>query len=156
LLHNFKDKYTEFEIDELSEKDFKLATHTIKGLSASIGAVSLNLMAQKLDTTQNKELLDEFYKELNMVIQELEKKLLKSIKKDKPKKELTQELRDQLFKSLRDAVSTSRVLECKAMIEKIESYKLNDKDNTLFEEIKPLLSKYKFKDAIILMNKENK
>jgi PAS domain S-box-containing protein len=76
LLKDFKNDYKGLNLDYLDKKSFKLITHTLKGLSGNIGAISLHNITKELDKTQNKELLPNFYYELNLVIDELEKKII--------------------------------------------------------------------------------
>ena len=71
ILNNFKTDYKDIKLDNLDDNKFELITHTIKGLSASIGAVTLNNILKELDSTKNRDLLPEFYKELNTVLDEL-------------------------------------------------------------------------------------
>jgi signal transduction histidine kinase/CheY-like chemotaxis protein len=73
ILRNFANDYKKLNLDNLSTDAFKRATHSIKGLSANIGANTLNLIATELDESQNKALLPKFYNELTNVIAEIEK-----------------------------------------------------------------------------------
>lgn len=75
ILQNFIKRYQNLNLEELTEDGFKLNTHTIKGLSGSIGAKSLHVLTRELDDTQDKQLLPEFYKLLAEVIAEIEQYL---------------------------------------------------------------------------------
>ena len=72
MLKNFATNYKDLNLDQMSDEEFKLKTHTIKGLSATIGATQLHAIAKELDETQNKQLLPEFYKLLANVISEID------------------------------------------------------------------------------------
>jgi CheY-like chemotaxis protein/HPt (histidine-containing phosphotransfer) domain-containing protein len=73
ILKSFAKDYKNLNLDNLSTDDFKRATHSIKGLSANIGATTLNIISLELDESQNKALLPKFYNELTHVILEIEK-----------------------------------------------------------------------------------
>lgn len=73
LLETFYKQYKDFTFKGLNDEEFKRATHTIKGLSATIGAMELNQIATLLDETQDKNLVAEFYEELNRVMDDLTK-----------------------------------------------------------------------------------
>ena len=97
ILNDFKNNYKDIKLQELNEEDFKRATHTIKGLSANIGAVSLYKIATQLDTTQNKGLLEKFYREFYRVMDELEEKIVIKKVLTSSKIALDKELKDALF-----------------------------------------------------------
>jgi two-component system sensor histidine kinase EvgS len=72
MLKNFAADYKDLNLDNLDAEVFKLKTHTIKSISASIGATKLHKLAKELDKTQNRQLLPEFYKLLADVVFEIE------------------------------------------------------------------------------------
>ena len=148
ILNNFVMDYKDLEFENLGDDEFKRQTHTIKGLSANIGATSLHKVSKKLDETQDKDLLDEFYDELKLVIDELESKLdLKENKDEVIKKEITPQIKDELFNKLKEAILTKRPRNCETILEEIEEYKLLSEDEKLFRNVKNLILKYKFKEA---------
>ncbi|MEA1916118.1 MAG: response regulator, partial [Campylobacterota bacterium] len=149
ILKDFKENYSNLELEKLNAEEFKRATHTIKGLSANIGAMELNKVAKELDETQSKELLPELYKKLKVVIDELNEKLDDGNDKEL-KQKLSSELRQELFLELKDTVKTKLIKKCTPVIEKIEKYELEAEDQKIFDELKSVLKKYKFKDAILL------
>ena len=71
ILNRFSNDYKNIALENLSQTEFELAVHTVKSISATIGATDLHTIATKLDETQNRELLASFYKELNLVLEEL-------------------------------------------------------------------------------------
>ena len=68
ILQKFLDRYQSFDAQEYTNEEFKIFTHTIKGLSKTIGAKSLYEISHKLDVTQDKNILNEFKEELNKVL----------------------------------------------------------------------------------------
>jgi PAS domain S-box-containing protein len=80
LLGNFVNNYDTLDLNSMNDGEFSRAIHTIKGQSATFGAVSLNEITKKLDETQDRSLVPEFSHELDLVLAELKEKLI-------PKKE---------------------------------------------------------------------
>ncbi len=140
-------KYKDIKLEDLSDKEFEITTHTIKSISASAGAFNLNKIINKLDDTQDKSLLTEFYDELSKVTKEIEEKII--LKEGKTEKlKLTPKKRDDLFKALEEAVATKRAKNCKPIIQEFERYHLSKEDDKLYQEVKNLLNKFKFKQAL--------
>ena len=75
ILGHFVARYKNFNIDNLDSFEFKRATHTLKGLSQNIGALSLHIITKELDNTQDRTLLGEFYYKLELVVDELVAKI---------------------------------------------------------------------------------
>ena len=148
ILKDFVNNYKDLDFDDLPLDEFKRQTHTIKGLSANIGALSLHKISQKIDETQDKDFLIEFYDELKLVIDEIENKLdLNDKEKSIPKKDITKASKEELFNSLYEAISTKRPKTCEPIIKEIEKYILSSEDKKLFQNVKKLIEKYKFKEA---------
>ena len=72
MIKNFAADYKNIDLESLDDESFSLKTHTIKSISASIGATQLHEVAKELDETQNKQLLPQFYQCLQDVILEIE------------------------------------------------------------------------------------
>jgi hypothetical protein len=104
-------------------------------------------MARQIEESLNKELLPLFVISLNKTIAEIEKNIISNIIE---KEEITQELKNELFINLKEAVSTKRAKNCKPIIEELQMYNLENEDKKLFEELKQLISKFKFKEALEL------
>ncbi|RLA76403.1 MAG: hypothetical protein DRG30_02890 [Epsilonproteobacteria bacterium] len=151
ILGNFKSDYSEFNIDELNKVDFKRATHTLKGLSANIGAASLHTKIKELDETQDKNLLKSVYHELKKVIEDLQ--LLVEQKSEESAKllEPSSKTREELFSQLKEFTKKNRANRCKSIIQEIEKYQLGDEDKIVFNRVKELVYKYKFKDALLIL-----
>lgn len=128
----------------LNDEELKRTAHSLKGLTASAGALELSELANQIELTLDREILPIFTTRLNEVIEEIE---LKLPDEKIEKKEIDNETRDQLFGKLKAAVETKRAKNCKAIIDELERYNLSQVDQKLFEDIKTLASKFKFKDA---------
>ena len=60
--------------------------------------------------------------------------------------------RDDLFNKLKSAVMKRRPNLCEPIIQEFEKYRLEQKDEELFQKIKMLVDKYKFNEAMELLN----
>jgi CheY-like chemotaxis protein len=149
VLYDFLMRYKEFNLEALREEEFKIATHTLKGLSGNIGATALCIILKELDETYNRELLPTLSKELKEVLQELEDKIPEIKKEITTKEMLPPSLRDALFAKLKKAALTSRPKECSIIMLEIEKYALSPVEDALFMKIKALIEKYDFKEAVI-------
>ncbi len=137
-------QFKDIEFSTLGDEEFKRTMHTVKGLSASLGASSLNELSEEMEQSLNRDMLPRFKEELYRIIDEIENKLPE---KKADKKEISKEERDQMFERLKEAVETKRAKNCKMVIEELEKYNLDEKDTELFGQIKGLIFKFKFKQA---------
>jgi CheY-like chemotaxis protein len=138
-------KYKDLNCEDMDDEVFKRMMHSLKGLCASAGGANLSQMAKEIEESLNRDLLPKFVATLNETIEEIETKVIET---DKQKKELSDEKKEELFKNLKEAVLTKRAKNCKPILEEIEIYNLKEEDNKLFEEIKQLINKFKFKEAM--------
>ena len=149
-MRDFYEKYNNLTLENLNDEDLKRTAHTIKGLSANIGALSLQKIAKELEETLDKKLFGKFYEELHKVIDDL--KLLQDEKEqDKIRRNLTKAKRDELFDKLKEATKSRKPKLCTTVIDEIETYELSDEDKELFENIKKLIKKYRFKEIVNLL-----
>jgi len=149
ILQDFYIKYKDCKYDDLDTKAFKIFFHTIKGLSANIGAYTLNKIAKEIDATENKSLLGDFTQELQKVLEELKDLKVKEI--EVQKYELTQEKRSELFSNLEKALSTKQPKKCILVIEEMNNYIFEEKDRIIFDKVKYFMKKYKLKEALALV-----
>ncbi len=147
ILNKFYNKYKDFEIDISDNKNFKLQVHTLKGLSANIGACSLHKSMCEVEENQNIDLVPEIYIELQKVLSEL-KDVDILVQKKENKVEVSDAIVSEIYLELKDAVKSARPKNCEVIMEKLSLYRLNDKDSKLFERVKGLLLEYNFKKAL--------
>jgi CheY-like chemotaxis protein len=144
-------EYKDIALEEMSDDEFKRTTHTIKGISASAGASALHKIAKEIDETGDKNLLGKLYEELKKVTDEIEQKIINTKEHTLDKMDLQATKRDELFLDLKNAIATKRAKNCKPIIQEIDKYHLNSDDSKLFDNIKRLIKKFKFKDALELL-----
>lgn len=139
----------------MQDDEFARATHTLKGLSASIGAIELNKITATLDKTQDKNILPEFNIELNRVLDDLELIRLNEDKDsvNEDKKILTNEKKDALILKLKEALDSMEPEECSLIIKEFSHYELSDEDAHTFDQIVEFASGYDFDEALALLEK---
>ncbi len=153
ILNDFKNNASDLILEKMDESEFKRTIHTIKGLSANIGATNLKEISEELDKTQDKALLKDFYSELNSVVEELSLKLEEKNEQIIAIQALDKVLRGKLFTQLKEAVNTKQIKKCTPIIQEIDKYILDKKDKEVFEKVKAYVIKFRFKDAIELMGR---
>ncbi len=146
-------KYRHLRLDEVKDPDeFERIVHTIKGLSASAGAHELHRVAERLDKTADRSLIPQFHRALRAVVEELEESGLFGDAEDSSNEtegaELSKEMRDRLFEELLEACRSRRPKKVRPILKEIERYRLNPEDATLFKEVKGLVERYRFKEAV--------
>ncbi len=160
ILNNFFDTYKDIDVETLSNEEFYRTIHTIKGLSASIGAMALYEVSKELNDTQDRNLLESWHVELIKVLNELSEKIV-SYQQEEQNKENKPELphakREELYKRFLEALQVQRPLDCQDILQEVGAYQLSESDATLYFEVKDLVNKYKFEDAkkLLVMKEES-
>jgi len=148
LLRNFKKSYENLEIESLDEESFRIHLHTIKGLSANIGAMGLHEEAKKLEADRDALRIDAFSKELRAVLDELSQKLEATVHEDSDtQKSIDDRVKNKLFKQLKEALKLMEPQTCDAIIQKLEQCALDAQEKQRFERIKQLVEAYEFDEA---------
>ena len=153
ILKNFYNNYRNLDINSLTNEQMVIELHTLKGLSATIGADALHKCIQEFDISTKHNSNELLQNNLNQVLEELK------IVQDKEKLnsssylELSSSLRYTLFQELYTVIEQKKPKLCHKVIHKIEAYKLDKDDAIVFDKIKKEISQYNFKEAIHLLNK---
>jgi PAS domain S-box-containing protein len=140
--------YKNIDFQQLEDEQFHRVFHSLKGLTASAGALDLSEMAKEIEKSLDREAVFSFREKLNRVISEIEEKLEVGTREER---EITEENRDRLFLELKEAVKTKRAKNCKPLIEELGQYRLWEDDKKLFEKVKSLIDKFKFREALELL-----
>jgi len=153
ILSNFYNDYKDMKLKNLEKEEFARVIHTIKGLSANIGATALHVASKNLDVTPNEELFSIFCEELHKVLDEL-KKLAedKSGDVDRKLQSLSKEQRYELLKKLREYAQRRRSKYCKELLEELFTYRLSKKDKIFFTKIKYMIENRRYNRAVELIN----
>ena len=145
-LYAFRDIRLDTMVDP---EEFRRTIHTIKGLSAGAGAHALYQIACELDATQDRNLIWEFYHAFNPVIDELRDKCIfdAAITPEGQKPPMTPSQRKTLFLELQAACATRRIRHVQPVISSIDEFALSPEDETMYNQVKMLVRRYKFKEA---------
>ena len=130
----------------------KIAIHTLKGLSKSIGATLLHNICNELEETQNKALYDTLYLELKRVTNEISSQIQKKSVESLPK--ITDELRNHLFSNLKEGIVKKRSILTLPIIEELQCYNLSKQDSNLVDIIAELLKNREFKKALEMFDEK--
>ncbi len=145
VLNNFYEDYKDFALDEAEQGR---VLHTMKGLSANIGAVNLNKTIQEVENKNDPILIDKLYKETNKVIGELEQLSCQNQSSINPKEILTSEKKKELFKKLEETLHSKRPKNIERVLEEISQYRLSKKEQNNFNSIKKYTEKFDFQKAL--------
>ncbi len=149
ILNDFLNNYKAIKLEDSNKEEFKRLTHTIKGLSANIGAEALFSITEKLDETQDRSLLPRFYDELTKVTDELKEKLKVKINKLEPgEKAIPLQIRDELLERLKEGLEKERTQICRPVIKELFKYKLSGKDYEILKQIKGSIDEFDFDEAL--------
>jgi signal transduction histidine kinase/CheY-like chemotaxis protein/ABC-type amino acid transport substrate-binding protein len=150
VLKDFYEEFSALSFESLKDDEFSRVIHTLKGLSANIGAMSVYELSKKLEITKDDHLAKKLSHELQKTLNEL-----KSIEEKKDYSHnlnpLSKERRDELFSALKDAVESKRVKRCEPVIKELDSYTQDVKDRELLEKIKHHLDEFEFKEMIAIL-----
>ncbi|MBN2782127.1 MAG: response regulator [Campylobacterales bacterium] len=156
ILNKFLNDYKELDLESLSSDEYKRVVHTIKGLSANIGAMELHKVVKELESTADKTLFSKFYENLKPVIDEL-KDYFNSLEKDATntqddaKEEITQEIRSELLSKIKEAADMMELKDCENILQEIKKYRLNEDDANLITNIEASLNEYDFDEVVEML-----
>ncbi len=158
ILHDFYINNKALKLEELNNIELERSVHTIKGLSANIGALDLSKIAKEIEETLDKKLFNKFYEELNKVLNELSPVGLipcgKDLTQESQKKnllELSDTKRDELFNSLKEFANKRRAKGCRDTIEELDKYNLDSEDKKLLEQSKEFFKKREYHQILELI-----
>jgi len=155
VLQNFKTSYTEICLEKMDDETLHRMAHTIKGLSATIGASALSGIAEELEMHGDRTLLASFDNELAMILDDLT--LLEDMslvnREEKRGSLLEGAQRITLFDDLLEAARSKQVKRYTPIMTKIKAYDLSAEDTAFIEAIEVLMKKYRFKEIVSLIEK---
>ena len=147
ILKDFYNQYKEFTLENMEEDQIKMEVHTLKGLSASIGAETLNDIAKRIDASMDRNLFSLLYIELNLVIEELKILDQELIEAQAQLLPATDQQIAEYFKSLKFQLKTNRPKNINPIIEEISRYELSEYNKELFMHVKQLTLNYEYEKA---------
>ncbi len=155
ILHNFKMTYYNLSFRELDEEHFKRTLHTLKGMSATIGATKLSEMCTTADYNSSSEVIEILERSLSLVLKDLEDIEQYVPEKRNNGKLLRQEVREKLLSKIRESALKSRSRGCKEAIKVLQEYNITVlEDEELFREIKELVDAHEYTKVVELIDEK--
>jgi len=149
IIDDFYKEFKFLKLENLDEVKFKRVVHTLKGLSANIGAMKLHNIIKELEENNNQQFIENLEKELKIILEDIESNFINKKEYENSTFEtINKTQRDELFNKLKEVIQTKKVNRCEPIIKEISKYKLNNKDKELFNKIKECVDNYDFKSAI--------
>ncbi|MDF1882569.1 response regulator [Sulfurimonas sp. SAG-AH-194-C21] len=149
ILHNFVKNYQGIVLNELSQEQRERVLHTMKGLSVNLGAIALNMIIKKLEAnSSSKKLEAQFYKELEVVTQEIQKLLPLQTKATSPKINTSPAEIQKFFVQLKAAVEKERPQQCESIIEDLNKCHLSQAESLLLDSICENIDDFDFTEAL--------
>jgi polar amino acid transport system substrate-binding protein len=148
----------EFQGVKLNLKDYDNSAriiHTLKGLSANIGALSLNEICRELEERPDESLLPQLYDNLQQVINEIERN---TATENEVGNESAEEISDEIYaekiEALKIALSRRRTRECSPIIEELKHCQIDRAQRELLVVLEGRLKARDFKAALALLDGE--
>lgn len=148
ILKDFYTSYKDFTLDGLDNKERSRAIHTLKSLSANIGAKDLYKTLQELEINESDKLISKLYAELHSIIEEITGIATQEEVSVALKKTCSQEMKKELFEKLRATLQTKRPKKITLVVEEIDQYQLSQEQQISFENIKKQIEKFDFQKAL--------
>ena len=144
ILHNFKVTYSHLDLDSLEEEEFSRVVHTLKGMSATIGAKSLSEITQTVDFGIKKEQLESFYEELHKVLEDLKDIESPDISSTSVGEPLTQEKKQSSLEKIKEYALKHRSRGCKEIMKELEGYEFEEEDREFFVTLRDLVDRHEY------------
>jgi len=150
ILQKFYNNYKDIELEALEDKELQRVTHTIKGLSANIGAVALSEISKDIEESLDRTLFFKFYDALTPVMKELS---YLPTKESIPEGSmvLSQAKKEELLSALKECAKRRRSKVCKEVLLEFEQYRLEGEDRELFLKIKESIDKYNYSRVLEIL-----
>ena len=148
ILNEFLRTYRDFSVG-IDDEAFTRAIHTLKGLSANIGAVTLYEKSLTVEYSPNGANFSELTEELARVVAELEVKRVPEPETDKTA--VDGKTLDRLLLALQAALETMQPKQCMPIIEELEGFTLEAPYATLLASVRELIDDYEFEEAETLI-----
>ncbi len=147
ILKDFCEQYQNFKLKEDNPQELKMQIHTLKGLSASIGADALHEITVRIEESYDKDLLKLLYIELDFVVSELhgldEQLGLVEVELI----EATPDKIEALFSELKIAIQENRPKKVLPIVNELDKYKLSVEQRHLYDTVKKLALNYEYEKA---------
>ncbi|WP_321495227.1 transporter substrate-binding domain-containing protein [uncultured Desulfobacter sp.] len=153
IIWDFKNDYTGLILENLDDDLFRKTVHTIKGLSANIGATALYEVAKKMDETGDRTLVPEFYEALARLIAEIEEKLPETEPAPDRTAHMSFEKGQDLLARLKEAIKSMQPVRYEPLLEELARYRFPSETNDVVSGVRAALDEYDFDRALEIIAK---
>ncbi|WP_020587636.1 transporter substrate-binding domain-containing protein [Desulfobacter curvatus] len=148
IICDFKDAYKGLNIEDLDDDLLKKTTHTIKGLSANIGATALHKVAKILDETRDKTLVPEFNETLARLIAEIEEKMPETGLPLARTDQIAAGEAQDLLARLKEAIASMQPVRYEPVLNELTRYRFPGETDEILSRVKEALDEYDFDQAL--------
>ncbi len=181
ILEQFLKNYRRIEWEGHSLQEVERIAHTLKGLSANIGALTLSRCAADLQKSPEDEMLRKALNdELSAVLEELQRELMSSGitvdtqtkdysieagktnyggKEEDPRRRKPKILpgrKAELFKVLNRYARKRRSRQCRQVLQEFHNYRLDARDKALIERLENLVEHRDYEEILKLIETKNR
>ncbi len=159
VIADFAQKQQGLQLASLSGEEYARKLHTLKGLSANIGATTLSQLAAEAEVDQQPEKVQQVQSELDKLVAEIEAQLAAPEANrpaaSAPKQQATTGQLHKLIAQLGEAIDSKRPKKCDPVIAQLQRLALPEQAKNILDEVVALVKKYKFKEAKQLLESLN-
>lgn len=138
------------------DPDSARVIHTLKGLSANIGAQTLHQICSELENRPDEALLPQLHDQLQHVMDEIERNLATESDSERaPEEEITDKILAEKIDVLKMALTRRRSRECIPVIEELKRYRVDQEQRERFDSLESLIQARDFKAATALLKGDN-
>ncbi|WP_292654844.1 FIST N-terminal domain-containing protein [Nitratifractor sp.] len=170
ILEQFLKNYRTVDWENLSTEEIERTAHTLKGLSANIGAMTLNRYAEDLEKVPaDHQIRRRVDQELKAVLEELEQGLQSVEKSEKEttdsekcdsiaqddsprrKPKILPGRKKELFTLLSRYAARRRSRQCRQILQEFQEYRLNSRDSELIDRLVRLVEQRDYDEIVKLV-----
>jgi CheY-like chemotaxis protein len=148
ILWDFKNDYAGLNLKNMDDDALKKTMHTIKGLSANIGATALHKIAKILEETGDRALVPEFNEALVRLIAEIEEKMPETGLSPALTEQIPTEQEQVLLARLKEAIESMQPVRYAPLLEEISRYRFSAETFEILFRVKEALDEYDFDQAL--------
>ncbi|MEA1924063.1 MAG: cache domain-containing protein [Pseudomonadota bacterium] len=153
ILQSFIEEFQGVKLDLNDYDSSARVIHTLKGLSANIGAHSLSEICRELEERPDESLLPQLYDNLQQVIDEI---VINTLAENEVESESAEAISDEIYaekiEALKIALSRRRTRECSPIIEELKHYQIDQAQRELLAALEGRLKARDFKAALALLD----
>lgn len=141
-------KYENLSLEGLDNETLQRTAHTLKGLAGTVGAHHLQKLAESIEKTLDRTLIEALYEELRLVINEIREHF--AFSQPAPSKADTQ-TQHRLLEKLRTALQSRRVNKIRPLLEEMSAVEWEEPYRAIYEAVHKPARRFKYKEALKIL-----